>query len=100
MTVYEVTVDVDRAIAADYLQWMHAHVAQMLALPGFDSASCYERTDADDGSRRTFVIVYRMRDQAALDAYLSDHAAAMRADAVRRFGQRFSASRRVLRALD
>jgi hypothetical protein len=39
---------------------------------------------------------YRLRDAAALDAYLERHAARMRAEAIERFGARFSASRRVL----
>lgn len=40
---------------------------------------------------------YVLRDAAALDAYLHEHAPRMRADGVARFGDRFRASRRVLR---
>jgi hypothetical protein len=43
---------------------------------------------------------YRMRDSDALDAYLRDHAARMRADGVARFASGFSAERRVLLPLD
>ena len=43
-------------------------------------------------------VQYSLRDRAAFDAYLRDHAAAMRADGQARFGGRFRASRRVLRS--
>jgi len=99
--VYEVSIDVDRDAADAYADWLHDHVAQILRLDGFAQARRYERTDLPaDAPRRGFVIVYEVRDQAALDAYFADHAAALRADGERRFGGRFSASRRVLRVLD
>ena len=42
------------------------------------------------------IVQYRLRDQAALDAYLRDQAPRMRAHGVERFGDRFTAGRRVL----
>jgi quinol monooxygenase YgiN len=99
--VYEVSIDVDGDTADAYADWLRDHVAQILRLDGFVRARRYERSDLpDDAPRRGFVIVYEVRDQAALDAYFAEHAAALRADGERRFGGRFSASRRVLRALD
>ncbi|HSX58906.1 MAG TPA: DUF4286 family protein [Tahibacter sp.] len=100
MIVYEVSIEVDRDAAAAYLDWLRDHVAQMLDFDGFVEARVHERVDlADDAPRRTFVIAYRLRDQAALDAYFANHAAAMRADGEGRFGGRFGASRRVLREI-
>lgn len=93
---YEVSLDVDAAIGDDYLAWLRDHVAQMCALPGFTGATLLE-ADADEG-RRLFVARYRLRDRVALDAYLREHAPSMRADGQRRFGERFRATRRVLRA--
>jgi quinol monooxygenase YgiN len=99
--VYEVSIEVDRAAADAYADWLRDHVAQILRIDGFLQAQRHERCDLPaDAPRRSFVIVYRVRDQAALDAYFADHAAALRADGERRFGGRFSASRRVLRLLD
>lgn len=100
MIVYEVSIDVDRAIVAAYLEWLREHVAQMLRFDGFVEAHIAERADLpDDAPRHGFVIAYRLRDRAALDAYFANHATDMRADGERRFGGRFSASRRVLREL-
>jgi antibiotic biosynthesis monooxygenase (ABM) superfamily enzyme len=100
MIFYEVTLEVDREIAADYLHWLKVHMVQMLALPGFVDAQRFARTDTPEAERATFVVRYRLRDQAALDAYFANHAADMRADGLRAFGTRFSATRRVLRELN
>jgi quinol monooxygenase YgiN len=98
MIVYEVTLDVDPAIADDYRRWLAAHVAEMLALPGFVDARIFEVLQpAPPDGRVGFCVHYRLHDEAALDRYLAEHADAMREAGRQRFGERFSASRRVLR---
>jgi quinol monooxygenase YgiN len=95
--VYEVTLDVDTSLLPDYLPWLDRHVGQMLALPGFTGAQVYAQHEpAPDPGRAVFCVHYRLRDRAALDEYLRTHAARMRADGQQRFGDRFSASRRIL----
>jgi hypothetical protein len=98
LIVYEVNLDVEAALAEGYRAWLADHVAHMIALPGFTGARTFEVTDpAPAPDRVVFCVQYELHDQAALDAYLRDHAARMRADGVARFGERFRASRRVLR---
>ena len=96
--LYEVNLEVDRDVADDFVAWLRAHVAQMLSLPGFLGVQVHDVLDplADDG-RIGLCLQYRMRDMGALHAYLRDHSAGMRADGIARFGDRFRASRRVLR---
>lgn len=96
--VYEVNLDVETAIAAQYRAWLDMHVAQMLALPGFVSAQILEVREPSEAGRSAWCVHYRLRDVAALDAYLRDHAPRMRTDGSARFGDRFRASRRVLLA--
>ena len=93
--VYEVNLDADAEIAGPFDTWLRDHIADMLVLPGFQSAEIL----SDEGTaagRISRIVQYRLRDQAALDAYLRDHAPRMRAQGVERFGNRFSAERRVL----
>jgi hypothetical protein len=95
--VYEVNLSVDAAIADAYRAWLHGHVRELLALPGFVDAGVYEVSDpAPSAGMLSLCVQYRLRDAAALDHYLREHAPRMRAEGVARFGDRFRASRRVL----
>ena len=95
--VYEVNLDVESMIADDYRAWLRTHMSQMLALPGFVSAELFDVVEPADDGRVAWAVQYRLRDAAALAAYLHEHAPRMRADGAARFGERFLASRRVLR---
>ena len=95
--VYEVNLFVDAAIEAEFAAWLDTHVRDILALPGFTGAEILRRREpVADVGEVVFCTQYRLRDDAAFAAYLRDHAPAMRADGIARFGSRFRAERRVL----
>lgn len=97
MIVYEVNLCVAVAVADAYLPWLRAHVRQMLALPGFLDATLLQVSDPASAPEAVhWCVQYRLRDATALDYYLQQHAPAMRADGVRRFGSAVQASRRIL----
>ncbi len=98
--VYEVDLDVDAAIAGEYRAWLDAHMAAILALPGFVSAELLEVREPAQPGRIGLCVQYRLRDAEALDTYLREHAPRMRAEGEARFGGRFRASRRVLRVAE
>lgn len=95
MIVYEVRIVVAPAIEAAWRAWLPGHVRELLALPGFLGAEWFEEYDAGDSP--CFVVQYRLADQAALDRYLAEDAPRLRADGIARFGEGFTATRRVLR---
>jgi len=99
--VYEVDLEVDAAIAADYRAWLSGHMAEILALPGFLGATISEVLEPapPDGSVG-LCVQYRLENEAAYATYLRDHAPRMRADGEARFGGRFRARRRVLRPFE
>lgn len=100
MLVYEVNIEVDEAIRGEYLAWLQAHVREIRALPGFTRAHAFEIQDSPARAGAcAFCVQYLLVDQAALDAYLRDHAPRLRADGMQRFGGRMRASRRVLAPL-
>ena len=97
--VYEVNLDIDAAIANDYRAWLDGHVREILALPGFTGAQVCEVLDPPAGDGRVALSVqYRLVDADALDAYLREHAPRLRGDGMARFGGRFTATRRIMRA--
>jgi hypothetical protein len=98
--VYEVNLDVAAEVIDAYRGWLDAHVAEILALPGFTGARLFEVAEpAPAEGRIALCVQYQLRDAAALDAYLREHAARMRADGQARFGGRFTASRRILHCM-
>ena len=101
MIVYEVNLTVDHDAADEYAAWLEQHVAEMLALDGFESAEWFEDTDYHDApgggdAARRWTLHYRLRDRAALDRYLERDAERMRQEGLDRFAERFQATRRIL----
>jgi hypothetical protein len=96
--VYEVNLFVQRAIADAFRAWLDAHVREIVALPGFVGAEIFAQLEpAGATDELPLCTQYRLRDEAALAAYLRDHAPRLRADGLQRFGGQFRAERRVLR---
>ena len=122
MICYEVSIDVPLDDVAAYRVWLHEHVHEMLALPGFHCArmqsvlpawlesapslatapppvSAPSPTQAQNQSQTSalhrFVVSYWLLDAAALTRYLSEFAPALRARAPE-FGRAFAIHRRVL----
>jgi hypothetical protein len=93
--LYEVDLEADAAIAGPFDTWLRDHIADMLQFEGFLSAEIFDDPAAPAGRIRR-IVQYRLRDQATLDDYLATHAPRMRDQGVARFGDRFSAGRRVL----
>ena len=91
--LYEVALEPDPGILADFDVWLEAHVARMLELPGFRSARIYADAEADKPKR---VVHYELESREALERYFAEDAARMRADGIERFGNAFRATRRVL----
>jgi len=93
--IYEVNLEADADIAGPFDTWLRDHIADMLQFEGFRSAEILDDPSAPAGRIRR-IVQYRLRNQAALDDYLANHAPQMRMQGVARFGDRFSAERRVL----
>lgn len=95
MIVYAVRIEVDAAVADDYAAWLEGHLPEVLESDGFLRAELLlEAAPAPEG-RRVFETLYYVESQAALDAYLRDRAPGLREDGLRRFPNRFTASRQV-----
>lgn len=93
--LYEVIADIAPDARGDYLDWLKPHVEHMLTFDGFLSGEIF--VSVEDECEITSV--YRLRDMAAMEAYLAGPAKAMRADGANRFGGKLVARRRILEAL-
>ncbi|MEZ5894112.1 MAG: DUF4286 family protein [Parvularculaceae bacterium] len=90
--MYEVIVKVAPDAREAYLAWLRPHVQEMLGFDGFLSADIFTNTEDDC----EITSLYRLENRAAMDAYLAGPAQRMRADGAARFGDKISASRRIL----
>jgi hypothetical protein len=101
MIVYEVNLSIDAAVYDAYRVWLDAHIAEILTLDGFLQATVWEvREPPASPTLRALCVHYRLRDRAALEDYFAHHAPRLREEGQRRFGGRFSATRRVLARVD
>ncbi|MBE2185910.1 MAG: DUF4286 family protein [Rhodothermales bacterium] len=96
MVVYEVNLRVAPDVFAVYRTWLDGHIAEILALDGFVSATVFADDAPDSDGWQRLVVHYALTDRAALDRYLEHEAPRLRADGATRFGDRFAATRRIL----
>ena len=96
MTVYEVDIAVDAAIADAYAAWLGPHIREILALDGFLGADWFAVEGEGTAGRVHWCVQYRLRDRAALQRYFDEHAARLRGDGLERFGGRFEITRRIM----
>lgn len=95
--IYEVNLKVAQTIALEYLSWLHDHVREMLQLVGFLEGVIYE--EVLDNQECRLVVHYKMASEEALQQYFEQDAPRMRQQALARFGDKVSISRRILRPL-
>lgn len=98
MVIYEVNIEVDRSVAADYEAWIPSHMKELLTFDGFLKAQVYRIGGADEATHDgiCWSFHFHLRDEAALKAYFQDHAPRLRQESKARFRGLFTASRRVL----
>lgn len=97
--VYEVNIEVERDYAEAYREWLQRHIDEILRLDGFVSAVVFVPDDAGvpvvEG-RVQITALYTLESKEHLQDYFVHHAARMRAEGLRRFGEYMTATRRVL----
>jgi hypothetical protein len=101
MLIYEVNLSVSAEIAAEYAQFLEKHMDDVVRVGGFLRAEWWQRQPSDEamvdaGDQTLWTIHYHVDSREKLDRYLIEHAATMRAEALERFGKRFTTTRRIL----
>jgi heme-degrading monooxygenase HmoA len=101
MLIYEVNVFVNEDRAQEYAEFLDHHIRDILKIKGFIKAELFSElidssTPTPEPKQAHFAIHYHVETEADLQNYFKHHAAAMRKDAIDRFGNSFSAKRRNL----
>ncbi|WP_296380208.1 DUF4286 family protein [Winogradskyella sp.] len=99
MIIYNVTVNVDKTIKKEWLNWIKEHIPEVLATGKFKEAKLTKVLVADDETD-TYSIQYRANSREALDAYYAEDAERLRGDGLKRFADKSLAFRTELEVID
>jgi hypothetical protein len=99
MIIYNVTINVDKTIAKDWLDWIKEHIPQVLATGKFKEAKL-TKVLVDDDEADTYSIQYRAHSREALDSYYTEDADRLRGDGLKRFADKMLTFRTELEIID
>ncbi|WP_328517230.1 DUF4286 family protein [Bdellovibrio svalbardensis] len=97
MVTYTVHMTVQHEAYAEYVEWLKTeHIPDFLKVPGFLSADlCLRKGGAMVASSKEVKIIYHVKDEDHLKAYISDYAMKLREKGLEKFPGKFSATREV-----
>jgi len=97
MIYYEVNVSINKEIYSEFVLWLNEHVNEMLQFPGFIQASILVLEEAGIPDHEKLTIQYQIKSREDLETYFNKYAPRMREEGIKRFKDKFSASRRILK---
>ena len=100
MIIYEVNLNIDREIYFEYKLWLMEHVKEMLQFPGFMQAILLKQEQDDVSDQEKLTVQYQLESREYLEKYFIECAPKMREEGIRRFKDKFSATRRVFNVQD
>ena len=92
MIHYEVNLELDPSIMADFMTWLPDHIEEVLRIQGFKNAHIFEDTD----HTQKIIVIYELESLTELQNYFDHYAKEMREKTSQRFGEKVRATRRAL----
>ena len=94
MTIYEVNLNIQDTIYSDYYKWLKHHIELMMKQKGFIDYKIAMDVEHSENAKNVTVWYY-LDSMDSLNNYLENHSKEMRDDGLRKFGNKFSANRRI-----
>ena len=98
MYIYNVTINIEDSSHDEWLVWMETHIGDVLNTGKFTSAKLTEVL-AENESGRTYSVQYSANSRKDLDDYYQFHADKLRAEAIKKFGNKMLAFRTELKLI-
>lgn len=97
--IYEVNLKIAQSIGTEYLSWLRRHIDQMCQQKGFLTATLYEEIlpEQNISNEISYIVQYKVASLTDLQHYFDHHAATVRQEGLQRFGDQFTATRRILK---
>jgi len=81
MIIYNVTVNIDKTITKEWLEWIKEHIPEVLATGKFKEAKL-TKVLVEDEEADTYSIQYRAFSREALDAYYTEDAERLKKEGI------------------
>ena len=99
MIIYNVTLNIDKSISKEWLEWIKEHIPQVLETGKFKEAKL-TKVLVDDDESDTYSVQYRAHSREALNSYYTEHAERLKQDGLQRFGDKVLSFRTELEVVD
>lgn len=100
MLIYNVSIQVDKTIAMEWLQWMQEeHLDEVKSTGMFDSYSLLELLEPFDEVSKTYIAQYFTSSESRYNQYIEEYSATMRQKGIDKFGAQFIAFRTKLKKI-
>ncbi|WP_407556347.1 DUF4286 family protein [Winogradskyella sp. 4-2091] len=99
MIIYNVTLNIDKSVHAEWLEWIKDHIPQVLATGKFKEAKL-TKVLVDDDETETYSVQYRAHSREALDSYYTEHAEQLKQEGLKRFADKVLSFRTELEVVD
>jgi hypothetical protein len=100
MILYNVTVNIEHNIEAEWLQWMQEkHIPDVLATGYFSNNKICKMLSGEHDGGVTYSIQYLCKDEAMLNEYQEKHAPALQKEHTEKYAGKFVAFRSLLEVI-
>lgn len=100
MYIYNVTVNIDESIHAEWLVWIENHIPEVLATGRFVSAKMTQVLVEEEMGGVTYSIQYTAKSREDLDDYYKYDAENLRSDGMKKFADKMLAFRTELKVIN
>ncbi len=100
MYIYNVTINIDQSIHAEWLTWIESHIPEVLATGRFLSAKMTQVLVEEEMGGVTYSIQYTAKTREDLDNYYKYDAEKLRTDGMKKFADKMLAFRTELKIVN
>ncbi|HZH95967.1 MAG TPA: DUF4286 family protein [Flavisolibacter sp.] len=100
MIIYNVTIQVDNAIAAEWLTWLQeVHIPDVMATNCFTEFKIVRLLEVDESDGPTYATQYFAESKADYNRYIEIYAPALRQQSINKWGDNFVAFRTLMKII-
>ncbi|HIB47275.1 MAG TPA: DUF4286 family protein [Flavobacteriaceae bacterium] len=100
MIIYNVTINVDKSVHDQWLEWIKTHIPQVLSTGHFTEAKLTKVLVEEEMGGTTYSVQYRAKSREALDQYYKNDAERLRKEGMQLFADKMLAFRTELEVVD